>query len=101
MNAPALVTVRAWGELPGQRNMPGALNVLVAGQSAGGVERLGDAWRACWYTAQFHGRCTAHPDAEAAVAAVIGSGWARKLGARKASGVHWSDKARRRAGGAR
>jgi len=102
-NVPEPAAVKAWGELPGERNLPGALHVLVAGQSAGGVESVGDQWRACWYTAAFKDRCTAHPAAEQAVAAVLASGWARKLGARKASRVYWSDKAKHRAakGGSR
>jgi len=37
--APARVT--CWGELRGERPMPGVLRVLVAGQSAGGIERAG------------------------------------------------------------
>ena len=97
MSVPEPCAVKAWGELPLQRNLPGALQVLVAGQSVGGAERVGDQWRACWYTAAFKDRCTAHPTAEEAVAKVLASGWARKLGARKASRVYWSDKARRRA----
>jgi hypothetical protein len=126
VSAPEPVGVKAWGELPGEMNLPGALHVLVAGQSVGGAERVcgvcghrphgplecpdccegycegkARAWRACWYTAQFRDRCTGHPTAEEAVAAVIASGWARKLGARKASRVYWSEKAKRRAGGAR
>jgi len=55
--APARVT--CWGELRGERPMPGVLRVLVAGQSAGGIERAGDGWRACWYTADY----THHEDA--------------------------------------
>ena len=97
MNVPEPAAVKAWGELPGQRNLPGALQVLVAGQSVGGAEPVGAEWRACWYTAAFRDRCTAHPTAEEAVAAVLASGLARRLGARKASRVYWSDKARRRA----
>ena len=93
--APARVT--CWGELRGERPMPGVLRVLVAGQSAGGIERAGESWRACWYTADYRDRCTAHATADDAVRAVIRSGWARRLGARAASRVYWSDRAGRAA----
>jgi hypothetical protein len=102
MTAPAPVSITAWGELRAERNLPGCLRVLVGGQAAGGAERLADGtWRAVCYTAAFRDRCTEHETAEDAVRAVIRSGWARKLGARAASAVSWSAKARRRAGGAR
>lgn len=101
MTAPAPVRVSAWGELKAERSIPGALRVLVGGQAAGGAERAGDGWRAVWYTAQFRGRVTGHATAQDAVAAVVRSGWARKLGARAASPVDWSARAARRAGGAR
>lgn len=109
MTAPAGVSVTAWGELRGERNLPGALRVLVAGQAAGGAEPRGGGWVACWYTARYGlgsscDRVTEHATAEDAVRAVIGSGWARKLGARAGSPVTWSARARRRAvrrGGAR
>jgi hypothetical protein len=91
----APVTVSAWGELPAERKLPGCLRVLVDGQSAGGAEHVGGEWRACWYTAQFRDRFTEHATAEQAVATVIRSGWARKLGACKASRVNWTTKARR------
>jgi hypothetical protein len=102
---PALVSVTVWGELRGERKLPGAvLRVLVAGQSAGGVERTGDAWRACWYagvtrSGSLRDRFTEHATAEDAVRAVIRSAWARHLGARAASAVRWSDRARRAAPG--
>ncbi len=96
---PVPVSVTAWGELRGERKLPGALRVLVAGQSAGGAERAADheRWRAYWHTAAFRDRCTDHASADEAVAAVLRSGWARKLGARKASRVQWSGRARRTA----
>jgi hypothetical protein len=34
MTAPARVTVTAWGELRYEKNLPGALRVMVAGQAA-------------------------------------------------------------------
>jgi hypothetical protein len=102
MTAPAAVSVSRWGELRGDRTLPGdVLRVLVAGQAAGGAERRGDAWAACWYTAGYRDRVTEHATAEDAVRAVTRSGWARRLGARAASGVYWSERARRIAGGAR
>jgi hypothetical protein len=90
--------VTAWGELRAERNLPGAVRVLVGGESAGGAQRHGDVWVATWYSAAYRDRITEHATAEDAVAAVVRSGWARKLGARKASAVTWSDKATRRAG---
>lgn len=101
MTASATVAVTAWGELRGERNLPGALRVMVAGQAAGGAERAGDAWRAVWYTAAYRDRCTEHATAQDAVRAVIQSGWARHLGAQPDSRVAWSARATRRAGGAR
>ena len=101
MSAPEPAAVRAWGELRGQKNIPRALQVLVAGQSAGGVQREGTGWAAFCYTAAMRERSSGHPSAVEAVAAVLASGFARRLGARKASAVYWSDKARRRAAGAR
>ena len=89
------VSVTAWGELRGERKLPGCLRVLVGGQAAGGAERAGQAWLACWYTAAYKDRITEHQTAEEAIAAVIASAWARRLGARKASRVHWSAKATR------
>lgn len=50
MSAPsgtaAPVSVTVWGELRGERKLPGSpLRVLMADQAAGGVERVGDADR--------------------------------------------------------
>ena len=95
---PAYVSVSKWGELPGDRTLPGCLRVLVDGQAAGGAERVAGSWRACFYTARFRDRITEHATADDAVNAVISSGWARRLGARKASPVRWTAKARRLAG---
>lgn len=94
----AAVSVSAWGELRGERKLPGCVRVLVDGQSAGGAERVGQSWRACWMTAQMRDRITEHATAEEAVAAVVRSGWARRLGARKASRITWTARARRMAG---
>lgn len=97
---PAPVTVSRWGELPAGRKLPGTvLRVLVGGQHAGAAEHDGIAW-----TAQVHGPglvrpATVHATAAEAVAAVVRSGWARRLGARAASPVHWSDRATRAAAG--
>lgn len=96
MTAPAQVSVSRWGDLPNERPIPGALRVLVAGQAAGGAQRTDSGtWAASWYTAAFRERVTEHATAEDAVRAVIRSGWARKLGARAASPVFWSARARR------
>ncbi len=91
---PEPIAVTCWGELPAERPLPGVLRVLVAGQHAGAAERTGSAWVAYWYTASSRDRLTEHPSAEEAVKAVIRSGFARRLGARAASHVHWSDRAR-------
>jgi hypothetical protein len=99
----APVSVTVWGELRGERKLPGApLRVLVDGQSAGGAERHGDTWAATRYagmtgSGSLRDRVTEHATAEDAVRAVIRSAWARRLGARAASPVHWSDRARRAA----
>jgi hypothetical protein len=97
------VHVAAWGELHGEKKrLPGVLRVLVGGQHAGAVARTADGW-----TAQAHGLRptpeTSHPTAEDAVRALLRTSWARRLGARAASHVYWSDAARREAakGGAR
>jgi hypothetical protein len=97
------ISVTAWGELPAERKLPGALRVLVAGQAAGGAERRGDVWIACWYaglgrSGQLRNRVTEHTSAEEAVRAVIRSVRARRLGARAASPVSWSARTTRLAG---
>jgi hypothetical protein len=48
-------------------------------------------------TADYCGRRTEHTTAQDAVTAMIRSGFARRLGARAASRVHWSDRARQAA----
>lgn len=94
---PAPVTVTCWGELPAERRMPGALRVLIAGESVGGAEHTPAGWVAYRHTAARRDRLTEHPTAGEAVTAVIRSGFARRLGARAASPVHWSACARRTA----
>jgi hypothetical protein len=94
----AYISVSAWGELPAERKLPGCLRVLVNGQSVGGAERVGAAWRAVWHTAAFKDRVTVHTTAELAVATVIASGWARRLGARASSPIRWTAKANRLGG---
>ena len=98
--APASVTV--WGELPTERKMPGVLRVLVGGQHAGAIERAAASWTAHCYAGMtasgwMRDRVTEHDSAEAAVRAVLRSAWARRLGGRVSSRVHWSDRARRAA----
>lgn len=94
MSAPEPVSVTAWGELPGETKVTGALRVLVGGQAAGGMMRSGDHW-----IAQIPGlkrsRVTGHASAEDALWAILRSSWGRRLGARAASDLHWSDRARR------
>jgi len=90
---PAPVAVTCWGELPAERPLPGVLRVLVGGQHAGAAERAGGTAVAHWSTAGSRDRRTEHASAEDAVTAVIRSGFARRLGARAASRVRWSDRA--------
>lgn len=112
MTAPVPARVTVWGELRGEKRLPGVLRVLVGGQHAGAIFRddgepgVNGPWKG-----QVHGLrptpATSHGTACEALAAVLGSSWARRLGARKASRVFWSDKASRlvaranRPGGAR
>lgn len=103
-NSAAPAQVSAWGELPGEKNAPGLLRVLVAGQHAGALSR-DDAggWIAEWHPAPRPGQVTwstrrsEHTTADDAVTAVLRSGFARRLGATAKSRVFWTDKARRRA----
>ena len=94
------VSVTLWGELRGESKLPSCLRVLVDGQSAGGCERKGGAWVACWYAGMsasgaMRDRISEHATAEEAVRAVVRSAWARRLGARTSSAVGWSAKASR------
>jgi hypothetical protein len=99
---PKPVSVSCWGELPAERKVTGVFRILVAGQHAGAFQRVGSGWEA-----QIHGlrrtEPTMHETADAAVRFIARSSWARRLGARAASDVYWSDRARRaaRRGGAR
>lgn len=101
MTAPAApARVSCWGELRAERSLPGVLRVLVDGQHAGAVEHRGGSWAAHWHTARYglghsSDRVTEHATAADAVRAVLRSGWARRLGARSASRVYWSDRASR------
>ena len=99
MTAPAAVSFTRWGELRGERKARGVvLRVLVGGEHAGSIAPDGDEWRACHRArALSQPRETEHATAEEAVRAVLRSGFARKLGARAASRVTWSDRARRAA----
>ena len=89
------VSVSSWGELRGERKVPGVLRVLVAGQHVGAIECGEDGG----WVAQVHGlrpyRPTEHETAAGGVRAIQRSSWARKLGARAASAVYWSDRATR------
>ncbi len=97
MTGPVPVSVTRWGELPGERKARGVvLRVLVGGQHAGSIAPDGDVWRACHQARTLSRRReTEHASAGEALRAVLRSGFARTLGARAASAVHWSDKARR------
>jgi len=97
------VSVSCWGELPGAKKIPGAFRVLVGGQHVGAVRRGESGW-----IAEVHGlrrtAPTTHETSAAAVQAVLRSSWGRRLGARAASRIYWTDKAARaaaRTGGAR
>ena len=79
------------------------LRVLVAGQHAGAIEHVGSTWTAHWFagmtaSGSMRDRVTEYASADEALRAVVRSAWARRLGARAASRVHWSDRARRAAG---
>src|ERR1700691_4528638 len=96
-------SVTCWGELRGDRALPGCLRVLVTGQPAGGAERKGDSWAAYWYvdmspSGAMRDRISEHATAEEAVRAVVRSPWVRRLGARASSPLSWSSKAIRLAG---
>lgn len=94
MSVPEPVSVTVWGELRAEKRIPGALRVLVGGQHAGAIAHGDGSW-----TAQAHGlrqsQPTRHDTAAEALAAVLRSPWARRLGARAASRVHWSERATR------
>jgi hypothetical protein len=101
MSAPEPVSVSVRGELRGERKLPGrrlapVLRILVAGQHAGAMEWDGRVWHAA-HQARVLGKAseTEHATAEEVLRAVLRSGFARHLGARAASSVHWSDRARR------
>jgi hypothetical protein len=100
VTAPAAAPARVscWGELRAERRLPGVLRVLVDGQHARALWREGAAWHAR-YQARVLGpvRETGHATAGEALRAVLRSGFARRLGARAASPVYWSDRARRAA----
>jgi len=99
MSTPAPVRVICWGELRGEKNIPRVLRILVDGQHAGLFQAAEGRWFAA-YQAKVMGKPieTEHASADEAVQAILRSGFARQLGARAASPVYWSDKARRRAG---
>ena len=72
----------------------------MADHAACGAERVGGARVATWYagmtgSGSMRDRCTEHATADGAVRAVVRSAWARRLGARAASRVTWSDRAQR------
>jgi hypothetical protein len=96
MSTPEPVRVTCWGELRGEKKVPGILRVLFGGQHAGAIARDGAVWHA-GHQARVLGPVaeTEHATAEEALARVLRSGFARRLGARSASRVYWSDKARR------
>lgn len=104
MSAPGPVRVTCWGELRGEKKLPGVLRVLVDGQHAGAIMRDGAMWRA-GHQVRVLGPVTEteHGSADEALTRVLRSGFARRLGARAASPAYWSDKARRAAsrGGSR
>jgi hypothetical protein len=97
MTAPAPVMVTRHGELRGERKVSGvALRVRVDGQYAGVLCPEGDGWHAAHQPRVLAKAVTTeHATAEEALRAVLRSGFARTLGARAASLVRWSDKARR------
>jgi hypothetical protein len=91
--------VTVWGELRGEKKMRGVLRVRVGGEAAGAVYRDGPAWVSQSYTVRGYvqPQQRRHDSVHEALAIVVRSSWARKLGARAASDLHWSDRARRAA----
>lgn len=100
---PETVSVSRFGELRGDRPQPGSepmLRILVGCQHAGFIAPNRDGtWGAIWkQRVAARSKVTRYPSAAEALAAVMRSGFARHLGARKASPVRWSPKASRVAG---
>ena len=96
MTASGRAPVSAWGELPGDKRVSGALRVLVGGQLAGTIARKGDIWHASWRVRSGSPVTqTEHQTAAGALTAVLRSGFARGLGARTPSPVFWSATASR------
>ena len=94
-----MTKVSCWGELPAEKRLAGVLRVLVDGQHAGAIRHEGGAWQASHQAnVRSKTRLTEHASAHEALGAVIRSGFARRLGARVASRVYWSPRARRIAG---
>lgn len=93
--AAADIAVRIWGEARGERQHAGVIRVLVAGEHAGAIQLGADGG----WTAEAGGpdppEPTSHATAQEAMHAVARAAWARKLGARAASPVYWSDRAQR------
>ena len=95
---PAGLSVSAWSELRGRTRPAASASWSIA--STPGVPSAGAGWVACWHTAAYgrgrsSDRITERPTAEEAVVAVVRSGWARRLGAPRASRGTWTPKARK------
>lgn len=95
MTAPKPATVLCGGEGEAKQRRPGLLRVLIADQEVGTVVYVEGIWAAHCRTRADRHKMTAHSNAESAVSAVVTSGWARRLGARTASRVDWSEQAKR------
>ena len=95
MTAPQPATVRCGGEGEAKQRRPGLLRVLIADQEVGTVAYVEGTWVAHGRTRAGRHNMTKHSNAESAVSVVVHSGWARRLGARAASRVDWSEQARR------
>src|SRR5580698_6575500 len=96
-STPPAVSVSRYGELRGdpKRGAGRVLRVCVDGQHAGFIERDGQVWRAIRQPRVLAKSVTTeHASVEDALRAVLRSGFARQLGARPASPVFWSAKAR-------
>jgi hypothetical protein len=71
------------------------LRVRVAGQHAGAMEWDGHLWHAVHQArVTAKARETEHATVKDALRAILRSGFARHLGARAGSPVHWTDRAR-------
>lgn len=94
---PAPVNVHKWGEAEYEKSFPAAVRVFVAGQHAGTVYLEDGTWHAERPRPSQSWReiASEHETAEEALKAVLRSGFARRLGARAASRVFVTERAKK------